>query len=151
MRFFHESSWRLKSYELISQKMLHLRRKYTTLEVWLGSQYILSVEMLLDRFGQWNKFWKKPLKKVVISKFEYSEDPLGDGLEKVLGTSLINLPGTSLKRQIRTTHGRHCRMSLGCQIRTSLGQSNRIFRRRPGDVGGEHPRDVLGTNIRSKF
>ena len=29
------------------------------LEVWLGSQYTLSVEMLLDRFGLSSKFWKK--------------------------------------------------------------------------------------------
>ena len=28
-------------------------------EVSLGSQYVLSVEMSLDRFGQSNKFWKK--------------------------------------------------------------------------------------------
>ena len=40
--------------------------------------------------------------------------------EKVLGTSRIKLPGTSLERQIKTSPGR----------------PNRIFRGRPGEVGG---------------
>ena len=35
----------------------------------------------------------------------------------------------------------------GRQIETSQGWSNRIFRSRPCDVGGERPQEVLGTNI----
>ena len=67
--------------------------------------------------------------------------------ENVLGASRINLPGTSLERHIRMSPGRHFSTSSGRQIKTSLGQSNRIFRRRPGDVGWGRPRDVLRTNI----
>ena len=37
-------------------------RKCPILEVSLGSQYTLSFEMLLDRFGQSNRFWKKSYK-----------------------------------------------------------------------------------------
>ena len=59
-------------------------------------------------------------------------------LKVLYGTSWINLPGTSLDHHFRT--------SLERQIGTSPGQSNRIFRGRPGDVGGRHPQDVLGTN-----
>ena len=106
------------------------------------------------RFGQSNKFWKKSLKKLDIQVWVLSRSSRGRP-ENVLGTSRINLPGTSLERQIKTSPGRHFRTSPGRQIRTSpgrqigtsLGQSNRIFRWRPGDVGGGHPRDVLGTNI----
>ena len=29
------------------------------LEVWLGSKYTLSIKLLLDRFGQSDKVWKK--------------------------------------------------------------------------------------------
>ena len=39
--------------------------------------------MLLDRFGQSNKFLKKVLKKFGTSKFEYSEGPLGDALNEL--------------------------------------------------------------------
>ena len=63
--------------------------------------------------------------------------------ENVLGTSRINVLETSLEHQIKTSPGRHFRLSPGRQI----GTSDRIFRRRPGDVGGGRPRDVLGTNI----
>ena len=77
------------------------------------------------------------------SRCECFEDPLGD--------VRINFPGTSLERQIRTYIGRHFTTSPGRQIGTypgrqigtSPGWSIRIFRGRPGDVGG----DVLGTNI----
>ena len=56
--------------------------------------------------------------------------------EKVLGTSRIKLPGTSLECQIKTPPGRHFRTSPGRQIGTSPERSNRIFRGRPGEVGG---------------
>ena len=59
--------------------------------------------------------------------------------ENVLRTSWNCLPGTSLGRQIRTSPTRLFEMSLGC--------SNKIFRGRPGNVGGGRPQDVLGTNI----
>ena len=85
--------------------MLHLRR-FTGFSIHL--EYWNTF-----RFGQWNKFWKKSLKKNSTSKFEYSQDPLGD----VLGTSRINLPGTSLELQIKTSldviSGRPQDVSLG--------------------------------------
>ena len=67
--------------------------------------------------------------------------------ENVLGTSQINLPGMFLERQLRASPGRHFRAPLRRQIVTSRGRSNRIFRRRHGDVGGWRPREGLGTNI----
>ena len=62
------------------------------------------------------------------------------------------------RRHFRTSKKKiwcHFRTSPGCQIRTSPGRqigtspggSNRNFRGRPRDVGGERLRDVLGTNI----
>ena len=119
--------------------MLHIRS-------FTGSQYTSSVEMLLDRFGQSNKICKKSWENV---------DMQVSTLKVLWGTSRINLSRTSLKRQIGTSHGHHFRTfpgrqigtSPGFQIRTSPGRSNRIFRGLPGDVGGERPREVLGTNI----
>ena len=61
--------------------------------------------------------------------------------ENVLGTSRINLHGTSLGRHFETSPGRQIGTSPGRQFGTSLGWSNRIFRRRPGDVGGGRPGD----------
>ena len=111
--------------------------------------------MLLDRFGQSNKFWKKSYKKCWNIQVWVLWRSSRGRPENVLGTSRINLPGTSLERQIKTSPGRHFRTSPGRQIGTSpgrqigtsLGRSNRIFRGRPGDVEGGRPRDVLGTNI----
>ena len=45
-----------KSHSLNSQKS-------SVLEVWLGSEHTLSIELLLDRFGQSNKFQRKKKKK----------------------------------------------------------------------------------------
>ena len=67
--------------------------------------------------------------------------------ENVLTKSRNNLPGTSLERQIKTSPGRQFRTSPGGHIRNSTGRhivassgwSNRIFRGRRGDVGGEVP------------
>ena len=115
----------------------------------------------LDRFGQSNKFWKKLKKKKNWNiQVWVSKDPLGNvwGHEIILRTSQINLLGTSLEHQIRIEHqiisghphdvpGRQIRTSPRRQIGVSPGRSNRIFRGCPGDVGGGHPRDVLGTNI----
>ena len=75
--------------------------------------------------------------------------------ENFLGTSRINLPGMSLECQIRTFPGLYFRTSSGRQIGTSSGRqigtssefSNRIFREHPGDVRGERPREVLGTDV----
>ena len=111
--------------------MLHIRS-------FTGSQYTSSVEMLLDRFGQSNKICKKSLENV---------DMQMSTLKILWGTSRINVSGTSLKRQIGTSHGHHFRTFPRRQIGTSPGRSNRIFRGLPGDVGGERPREVLGTNI----
>ena len=114
--------------------MLHLRRKYTILQVWPVSQYILSVEMLLSRFGQSNKFWKKSSNKfwdilVWVLRSSSTGRP-----ENVLGTSRINLPGTSLERQIRSSPGRHFQTTPRRQIGASPGWTNRIFKGRPGKV-----------------
>ena len=99
--------------------------------------------MLLDRFGQSNKFWKKSYKKCwgiqvwVLWRFS-RERP-----ENVLGTSQINLLGTSLQRQIRTSPGHHFRTSQDVRLcRPRDGQIRSL-----GDVWGGRPRDVLGTNI----
>ena len=70
--------------------MLHL-------EVSLGFQYTLSVKMLLDRFGQSNKFWKKSEKKVWDMQVGVIWRSSKRRLENFLGTSRINLPGTSLE------------------------------------------------------
>ena len=102
--------------------------------------------MLLDRFGQSNNFWKKSYKKYWNIQLWVRWRSSKGCPEKVLGTSRINLPGTSLERQIRTPPGHCIRTSPGRQIRMSPRRSNRIFRGRPGDVGGECPWDNLGTN-----
>ena len=96
---------------------------------------------------QSNKFWKKSLKKCWDIQVWIIWRSSRGSPENVLRTCRINLPGTSLERQIRTSPGRHFRASSGRQIGTSPGRSNRIFRRRPRDVGGGLPWDVLGTNI----
>ena len=111
--------------------------------------------MLLDRFGQSNKFWKKSYKKYWNIQVWVLWRSSKGRPENVLGTSRINLPRTSLERQFRTSPGHHFRTPPGLYIRTFPGhqigmyprRSNRLFRGRPGDVGGECPRDVLGTNI----
>ena len=73
--------------------------------------------MLLDRFGQSNKFWKKSSKKSWdLQVWVFWRSSRGHP-ENVLGTSRINLPGTSLQRQIRTSTGCHFRMSPGRQMR----------------------------------
>ena len=114
--------------------MLHRRRKCTILEVWLVSQYILSVEMLLDRFGQSNKFWKKSSNKFWDILVWVLRRSSRGRRENILGTSRMNLPGTSLERQIRTSPGSHFQTSRRRQIGTSSGWSNRIFKGRPGNV-----------------
>ena len=117
--------------------MLHLCRKCTILEVWPVSQYILRVEMLLDRFGQSNKFWIKSSKKFLdILVWVLRRSSIGRR-ENVLGTSQINLPGTSLEHQIRTSPRRHFQTTPQRQIGTSPGWSNRIFKGRPGNVWEE--------------
>ena len=112
--------------------------------------------MLLDRFGQSNKFQKKSYKKFWYIQMWVLSRSSRERPANVLGTSRINLPRTSLEGQIRTFPGRHFRTSPGRQIGTSWGRqigtspgwSNRTFKGGPGDVGEGHPRDVLGTNIR---
>ena len=123
------------------------------LEGLLGSQYTLSVEMLLNlvsRIRSERKFKKNLDIQIWVLSRSSRRHP-----ENVLGTSPISLPGTSLECQIKTSPGCHFRTSPGRQIGTSPRchivpspeRSNRIFRGRPGDVGGGRPRDVLGTNI----
>ena len=102
--------------------------------------------MLLDRFGQSNNIWKESYKKYWNIQVWLLWRSSKGRPEKVLGTSRINLPGTSLERQIRMPSGHYIRTSPGRQIGMSPRRSNRIFKGRPGDVGGECPWDVLGTN-----
>ena len=107
--------------------------------------------MLLDRFGQLNKFWKKGL-KYFEHPSEYSEGNLRYVMRKSWGrpewTSqglpLKVRPARPLESQIRTSSGRysmtsprrHIKTSPGRQIRASPGRSDRIFRVRTRDVGG---------------
>ena len=65
--------------------------------------------------------------------------------ENVLRKSQFNLPGTSIGSQIRTSPGRHFKTSPGPQIGTSPESSNRIYKERPGDVGGERSWDAWGS------
>ena len=102
--------------------------------------------MILERFSQSNKFWKKSLKVFWDIQVWVQYPSLGTSWE-CPDNVLINLPGTSLERQIRTSPGRHFRTSPERQTETSPGRSNRIFRGRPGDIGGGRPWDVLRTNI----
>ena len=110
--------------------------------------------MLLDRFGESNKFWKKTSKNFWDIQIWVLSRSSRECPENVIGTSQIKLSGMSLERQIRTSTGRQFRTykrcqigtSSGRQIRTSLGWSNRIFRGRPGEVGGGRPGNVLGIN-----
>ena len=95
--------------------------------------------MLLDLVNRISSE-RKVKKKLDIQVWVLSRSSRGRP-ENVLGTSRINLPGTSLERQIKTSPERHFRTSPRRQIGTSPGRSNRIFRERPGDVGGV----VLGT------
>ena len=79
---------------------------------------------------------RKVKRKFGTSKCECFDGLLGDVLRTSWG-----------RPEIRTSPGRHFRTSPERQIGMSTGWSNRIFRGRPGDVGRERPRDVLGSNI----
>ena len=115
---------------------------------------MLSIESLLDRFGQSNNFRKWSTKKFRDIQQMTQQRPKNvfwrssrGRPENVLGTSRISLAGTSPGYQIRTSSGHHFRTSLGRHFETSPGLSNRIFRGSPGGVEGGRSRDVLGTNI----
>ena len=86
---------------------------------------------------------KKVRKNAGISKFQHSEDPLGD----VLKRSWRRPESTSQVRSLNVRLGRLHDVRLRHPDLTSRGLSNRIFRGPPGDVGGGRPRDFLGTNI----
>ena len=78
--------------------------------------------MLLHRFCQSNKFWKKSLKKCWDIQVWVLWRSSRERPENVLEIFGINLPGTSLERQIKTSTGRNFRMPPGRQIRTSPGR-----------------------------
>ena len=110
------------------------------------SGFLIHLECWNTFYKYKNKFWEKSLKKNWDIKFVYSEDALGH----VVKTSCRRVESTSQGRPLNLRlgcPGRHFRTSLGRQIRTSPGWSNWIFMGRPGDVGGGHSRDVLGTNV----
>ena len=78
MKFFHEYLT-AKNHQLISQKS-------SILDVRLGSKYILSIELLLDRFGQSNKFQKKSKKKFRDIQQMTKHRPLGCVLQVLSDT-----------------------------------------------------------------
>ena len=97
--------------------------------------------MLLDRFGQSNKFWQKSLKNFGTSKLEYSEGPLGDVLR------------TSWGRPEFTSHGRLLNVRLERPLNVISGRAQHVRLGRPKDVWSGHLQDgpigslgvVLGT------
>ena len=105
----------------------------------------MSIELLLDWFGQSNKFPKKSKMKFRdiqqmtphCPKNVFSSSSRRRP-KNALETSRINLQGTSLGRRIRASPGRHFETSVGRQIGTFPGRqfgmlrgcSNRIFRGR---------------------
>ena len=95
--------------------------------------------MILDRFGQSNNFWEKSYKKYWNIQ-----------VWVLWRSSKGRLESTSQGRPLNVRLGRPQHIILGRPRDVRSGsprRSNRIFRGRPGDVGGECPRDVLGTNI----
>ena len=97
--------------------------------------------MLLDRFGQSNKFWKEIYKKHCdIQVWVLCRSPRGRP-NNVLGTYQIELSGMYLESQIRRSSGRHFMTSPGRQIGKSPERLNKIFSRGPGDAD----EDVLKT------
>ena len=114
--------------------MLHLR-SFTWfsihLECWNAFRQIWSIEKVLKE-----KVWD--IQVWVLWRSSRGRP------DNALGTSQITLWGNSLESQIRTSPRRHFKTSRGRQIGTSpvrqIGttprRSNRIFRRRPGDVLG---------------
>ena len=109
MKCFSRKQLTAKSHELILQNS-------SILEVRLGTKYTLSIELLLARFHQSNKFRKKSTKKI---QGHLTNDATSSVI-RALKVLRINLPGTFLGHQIRTSPGRH--------FGTSPGWSNRIFR-----------------------
>ena len=120
-------------------------RKCSTLEVSLGSQYTLSVEMPLDRFGQTNTFWMKSLEDIQVwvlwrsSRGRLESTSQGSLLECQIKTTPGRHFRTSPRRQIGTSPERQIGTSTGRQIGMSPGRLNRFFRGRP--------RNVLWANI----
>ena len=116
----------------------------------MGSQYILSVEMLLDRFDQSNKFQRK-----VKRNFGSFEGPLAN----VLRTSWGRPESTSLGYPLKVRLGRPLDVISGLpqDVRSGGPRDVRLGRSRDGQMGplGDDlrtleegcPRDVLGTNI----
>ena len=99
------------------------------LEYWNAVRYIWSIEYVLKE--KLKKFWD--IQVWVLWRSSRGRP------ENVLGTSRINLPGTALERHIRTSPGLHFRTSDWDVRGTSdrdVRRSNRIFRRRPGNVLG---------------
>ena len=101
----------------------------------------MSVEILLDRFGQSSKFCKKSYKKCWNIQVWVIWRSSRGRPENVLVTSRINLPGTSLKCQIRTSPGRRFRTSR--EVRLGCPQHVRSWHTWDGQIGSL--RDVLGT------
>ena len=116
--FYCKYNWKFLVFEVI----------YFTLEVQLGSQYTLSVELLLDR----------KLKEIFR---HLTDDPtlswrhvlkIRDTLRTSCGRPAWT-SGTSLERQIRASPGCHFWKFSVRQIETFPGWSNRMFRGRTGD------------------
>ena len=93
--------------------------------------------MLLDRFGQSNKFWKKTYKKCWNIQVEYSEDPLGN----VLRTSWGRPESTSQERPLNVRLGRPLNVISGYPQDVKLGRSWDGQIGSLGDVRSGCPRD----------
>ena len=120
--------------------MLHLRR-FTGFSIKLECWNAF-------RFGQWNKFWKKSLRKKEFetSKFEYSQGPLGEVLR-------ISPESTPQGRPLNVRLRRPMDVILGCPQGVRLERPRDVRSGRPwdgqigslGDVVRMLEGDVLAT------
>ena len=109
-------------------------QKSSILEVRLGSKYTLSIELLLDRFGQLIKFRKKSKKKFRDIQQMTPHRPydvfsrLSRGRSKnVLGTSRINLTGCHLETSPGRQIGTSPRSQFGTFLASSWNQVHMVF------------------------
>ena len=120
------------------------------LEVLLGSQYTSSVEMLLDLVNRISSE-RKIEKKLQTSKFEYSQDALGNVLITSWGLPIAIFQGRPLNVRLR----RPMDVISGRPQDVRLGPPWDLRSRRPwdgqigslGDVLGTLEGDVLGTPL----
>ena len=88
--------------------------------------------MLLERFAQSNKFWKKSFKKIWTSKFEYSEGSVGN----VLRTSWGHPELTSQGRPFNIRLGRPQDVRLGPPQDGQIGSLGDVLETLEGSSSG---------------